>query len=546
MKRTLFLVYLITLCLSAHTRAVTPTAEHLIRTLLTLQETNPNNTELAKLNQQLNALQHGYQHADVNTQAGTSTAVQKPCTLCGDTRNPPILDSDCPHKLCTGCQRQYLQTHQGTLQTFRCWDPKCETSTTLTALGHFLRATAKDDLYLAAVKTLIRHAGIDAAFCPQCGGSITLPSAKHGHSATCTQCSYQGCFACNRSAHGEIPCDQVEGTQASQLLFLREIALGAQAHLFGFCPHCKVLTEHKDGCDAMTCGQNAADKRPIHFKRDSSLQQQVTSSTQTSRGTAGCGRAFNWHHRVTLNQYLTQHDPEWSTRHAAQIRQAEAHSSSSHHNVMGQRLTRAQLQRRLAAGQSIEGADLRSIDLRGIEVAGLRFPSCILDTEQVRYLIRSGGSLERANLTQTTLDLQGLSLANISLRGTRLDRAQVLALYDAGQRNFAGAHLDDINLWGVDLSGINLHSASLRGANLMGIELRGADLRDADLWDATLWGADFCNAQLRGANYRDQDLWSVDLTDADHHGVDTEDHNPEDNPLQQLFTMGWSALSRYL
>jgi uncharacterized protein YjbI with pentapeptide repeats len=56
---------------------------------------------------------------------------------------------------------------------------------------------------------------------------------------------------------------------------------------------------------------------------------------------------------------------------------------------------------------------------------------------------------------------------------------ELLEQYQQGKRNFAGADLQNADLW---------------GANLQHANLRGADLQNADLWGANLLGADLQNA----------------------------------------------------
>lgn len=99
---------------------------------------------------------------------------------------------------------------------------------------------------------------------------------------------------------------------------------------------------------------------------------------------------------------------------------------------------------------------------------------------------------------------------------------ELLARYNAGERNFAGIELiriperDGISgsvingLEGADLRGINL-----RGANFEEVELTGADLTGGDLFGAYLGGACLHKAILRDAN-----LFSANLNHAIFSGAD--------------------------
>ena len=85
----------------------------------------------------------------------------------------------------------------------------------------------------------------------------------------------------------------------------------------------------------------------------------------------------------------------------------------------------------------------------------------------------------------------------------------LLASYQAGERDFREANLIDANLSGANLSGANLSRA-----NLIDADLSGADLIDANLSGANLSRADLIDANLSGAYLIDADLSGADLSRA--------------------------------
>jgi uncharacterized protein YjbI with pentapeptide repeats len=78
---------------------------------------------------------------------------------------------------------------------------------------------------------------------------------------------------------------------------------------------------------------------------------------------------------------------------------------------------------------------------------------------------------------------------------------ELLAKYQAGERNFAKAYLRF-----ADLRDAILQDANLQGANLEGADLRFADLRNVNLMNADLRSTDLLHADLREANLRGADL----------------------------------------
>ena len=54
-------------------------------------------------------------------------------------------------------------------------------------------------------------------------------------------------------------------------------------------------------------------------------------------------------------------------------------------------------------------------------------------------------------------------------------RKEIIALYEAGERNFSGFDLSDLNLFNLDLRGSDFSEANLSGASLRASKLMGSN-----------------------------------------------------------------------
>lgn len=167
---------------------------------------------------------------------------------------------------------------------------------------------------------------------------------------------------------------------------------------------------------------------------------------------------------------------------------------------------RDELVRRIASGQSLEGAHLERADLSDLDLRGQSLVGAIL----------RGARLERARLDGS--DLSGAKLENAQLIGAQLTGARLI-----------GAVLDGAVLDGASLLSAQLDDASLGGASLVGAvvvdasavraSFRDAELRDARLDRSQLSGADFERARLANtsflaANLTESSFFEATLTSA--------------------------------
>ncbi|GCL39621.1 pentapeptide repeat protein [Sphaerospermopsis reniformis] len=95
-----------------------------------------------------------------------------------------------------------------------------------------------------------------------------------------------------------------------------------------------------------------------------------------------------------------------------------------------------------------------------------------------------------------------------------MNAEELIALYEAGERDFQGLDLENIDLRDVDLSCANLRLTNLRNADLSCANLRLTNLNYANLSGADLSGADLSDAYLNDANLRLTDLSDANLTGA--------------------------------
>lgn len=84
----------------------------------------------------------------------------------------------------------------------------------------------------------------------------------------------------------------------------------------------------------------------------------------------------------------------------------------------------------------------------------------------------------------------------------RLDRAELLRRWEAGQRQFHDADLTGCDLHGLDLRGIDLTRATLCRAKLFDTNFEGATLTECNLSETYLAGTRLSGASMRRANLR--------------------------------------------
>lgn len=102
-----------------------------------------------------------------------------------------------------------------------------------------------------------------------------------------------------------------------------------------------------------------------------------------------------------------------------------------------------------------------------------------------------------------------------------MNSKELIALYNAGDRNFVGVDLKNAGLDWPCFIGIDLRSADLRGARFRArTRLINAKLSDANMEKVSLAHVFLINANLSNANLKEAHLVGADLTGADLTGAD--------------------------
>lgn len=161
-------------------------------------------------------------------------------------------------------------------------------------------------------------------------------------------------------------------------------------------------------------------------------------------------------------------------------------------------------------------------------------PLKALTREEVLKIYAAGNSLSGRNLSEA--DLSGLDLRGINLRkamlqktifrGCNLDGAD-LGEALAGEADFSGASLRETQMakgifQKAKFAGANLSGSDLKQALLNDADLAGADLSGATLDKALLENANMVKARCPDANAATGYFFSADLTGADLSGADLE------------------------
>jgi uncharacterized protein YjbI with pentapeptide repeats len=100
-----------------------------------------------------------------------------------------------------------------------------------------------------------------------------------------------------------------------------------------------------------------------------------------------------------------------------------------------------------------------------------------------------------------------------------MDAEELLQRYAAGERDFVGVGLDDVDVSGANLSNINLSRASMNqffadGANLSGADLSKASIYQAGFNEVNLAGANLSEADLGDCGFRRANLSGANLSGA--------------------------------
>ncbi len=209
------------------------------------------------------------------------------------------------------------------------------------------------------------------------------------------------------------------------------------------------------------------------------------------------------------------------------------------------KLTRAEVQERLAMATANAPADFTRLWLNGLDLSGLNFNGAILRAAALNGANLSNASFDGAILSQAWMidaNLANASLVNAELFQTQLGRANLTGADFTGARvaaDFSRSTLDGAIFRNADFSAdmrnqsmglmrgvlksargkdVDFTGAKMSRADLEFAKLPGARFTDVDLSMATLGGADLTGADVSGANFHNADVTSTrlkELTGAD-------------------------------
>ncbi|WP_345252058.1 DUF2169 family type VI secretion system accessory protein [Pigmentiphaga soli] len=193
---------------------------------------------------------------------------------------------------------------------------------------------------------------------------------------------------------------------------------------------------------------------------------------------------------------------------------------------------RAEVQRRLAAGESLAAVDLTGADLSGLDLRGADFSAAHLESADLSRANLSGADFCMAVLAHANLEgavaigtlFMGANLAKARLAGAVFDRANLdravmmqtqwldLSLRGAvltgiqwfesafAPADWSGATADGQTFLKADLKQMLWEGVRMRQATFIECDLSGIDLRGADLAEASFVGCKGQGAQCAGAN----------------------------------------------
>lgn len=151
-------------------------------------------------------------------------------------------------------------------------------------------------------------------------------------------------------------------------------------------------------------------------------------------------------------------------------------------------LTREDVLRRRAYGESLAGADLTGIDLSELDLSGEDFSGAILSRADLRGCVLREAVFKEAVLDHADLtegDFVGANFDGADLTGAAVVRV-----------NAEGASFEDVTAEGSAWTGSRLFKANLKGAELVGCTLTACDLRES-----VCDGADFSRSRGEQAHF---------------------------------------------
>lgn len=208
------------------------------------------------------------------------------CCICFDEIKDdfdPIIKLNCNHVYHINCLKLGVQSY---VEQERMKDvQKChyESCSYILMPDELALVTSNPNQLTKIQKMMLRTISI-LKICPKCDTGIIEYDEYAKYNAKCIYCEQELCFSCGNTSHIGMNCDELNDMNVNRDIFIQSIIDAGQSNRYGHCPHCNILIEKKDGCDSMTCGNNAEDKNKLLGNAKD----------------RGCGKTFDWNKRVPL------------------------------------------------------------------------------------------------------------------------------------------------------------------------------------------------------------------------------------------------------
>jgi uncharacterized protein YjbI with pentapeptide repeats len=194
---------------------------------------------------------------------------------------------------------------------------------------------------------------------------------------------------------------------------------------------------------------------------------------------------------------------------------------------------RAEVERAVAAGESLAerdftGADLSKLSLAGVDLRGAFLECCNLSGADLSQANLESAVLARADLSDAKL--AGAKMRAVNLGQAKLHRADLSGGVDMSDAVLAEAELVDGSIAGATLNNADMQKAVLRGCDMSGVkghnlfmmynDLSGATLSGAELHHCNFFEVDVRDANMSGASLRESAFVSAKGAGAKLDGAD--------------------------
>jgi uncharacterized protein YjbI with pentapeptide repeats len=196
---------------------------------------------------------------------------------------------------------------------------------------------------------------------------------------------------------------------------------------------------------------------------------------------------------------------------------------------------RAEVIRRLAAGETLSGLNLADADLSELDLTGRDLSGSILVRADLRRSRLDGARLDGATFDEAKLE--GATLRSASLREASL------AFIEANGVDFTASVLDDAQMERASLVGAVFQQVQARRVVLEECLAIGANFARAELEEADLGSSNFDEANFRQATLTDARLVGASLRLACLDQIDAAKLRASDGADFSEATMRWAELS---